>query len=385
MRVLFFANRMPDLCGAFLHDIDLATEFQKRGHTVAFLTIEKPREGYNGGIWRGYRFMHYSAGGVLLEASDLWICPHAPCLPYVRKVNSRGYNRPIAVTAHFDGRYDVLTGQASTKWVEMFMFINRTMEGTFRRQVNPFPPMIVRTAVVRPLMHEANILMDSPPDGDMITLVNANVNKGVHQFIELAKRMPNRKFLGIRPYYGELWLPPAPPNIEWIPFDNDIRNILKRTRILLFPSYYESFGRIAVEAMYNGIPVLYSKPATENVGIVGSTEGVEEWILPAGIACKRDAPEEWIAAIDALDNAETYAAKRIEVVDHIKSMNIFTEAKRIAEMMEDFQRAYPIAAAAQTAHVQEPTRTEPGMPAVLRPPPATARIGFSSGRLRLQR
>lgn len=385
MRVLFFANRMPDLCGAFLHDIDLATEFQKRGHTVTFLTIEKPKEGYNGGVWRSFRFMHYSAGGVLLDASDLWVCPHAPCLPYVRKVNSRGYNRPIAVTAHFDGRYSVLTDLASTKWVEMFMFINRTMEGTFRRQVNPFPPMIVRTAVVRPLMHEANILMDSPPDGDMITLVNANVNKGVHQFIELAKRMPNRKFLGIRPYYGELWLPPAPPNIEWIPFDNDIRNVLKRTRILLFPSYYESFGRIAVEAMCNGIPVLYSKPATENIGIVGSTEGVEEWIVPAGIACVRDVPEEWITAIDALDNAETYAAKRTEVMAHIKSMNIFTEAKRIAEMMEDFQRAYPIAAAAQTARVQEPTRTEPGMPAALRPPPVTARIGFSSGRLRLQR
>ena len=385
MRVLFFANRMPDLCGAFLHDIDLATEFQKRGHTVAFLTIERPKEGYNGGVWRGFRFMHYSAGGILLEASDLWICPHAPCLPHVRKVNSRGYNRPIAVTAHFDGRYTVLTDLASTKWVEMFLFINHTMEGNFHKQVNPFPPMIVRTGVVRPLMHEANICMDSPPNGDMITLVNANVNKGVHQFIELAKRMPNRKFLGVRPYYGELWIPPSPPNIEWIPFDNDIRNILKRTRILLFPSYYESFGRIAVEAMYNGIPVLYSKPATENVGIVGSTEGVEEWITPAGIGCVRDAPEEWMAAITALDDSETYDAKRTEVIAHVKSMNIFTEAKRIADMMEDFQRAYPIAVAAQAARVQEPTRTEPGMPAVLRPPPATARIGFSSGRLRLQR
>ena len=137
--------------------------------------------------------------------------------------------------------------------------------------------------------------------------------------------------------------------------------------------------------MYNGIPVLYSKPATENVGIVGSTEGVEEWITPAGIGCVRDAPEEWMAAIAALDDSETYAAKRTEVIAHIKSMNIFTEAKRIAEMMEDFQRAYPIAAPAQTARTQEPTRTELRMPAALRPPPATARIGFSSGRLRLQR
>ena len=385
MRVLFFANRMPDLCGAFLHDIDLATEFQKRGHMTVFLTIEKPKEGYNGGIWRGFRFMHYSAGTSFLESSELWVCPHAPCLPYVRRVNSRGYNRPIAVTAHFDGRYSVLTDLASTKWVEMFLFINHTMEGNFRKHVVPFPPSIVRTGVVRPLMQEDKIIMDVLPDGDMITLVNANVNKGVHQFIELAKRMPNRKFLGVKPYYGELWLPPAPSNIEWIPFDDDIRNILRRTRILLFPSYYESFGRIAVEAMYNGIPVLYSKPATENVGIVGSTEGVEEWIMPAGIGCRRDSPEEWISAIESLDDADTYAARRQVVQEHIKKMDIFSEANRIANMMEVFQREHPITITPQLTVQPAVVQAEQGKPPVLRAPPATARIGFSSGRLRLQR
>jgi glycosyltransferase involved in cell wall biosynthesis len=383
MKVVFFANRMPDLCGAFLHDIDLATEFQKRGHMTVFMTIEKPKEGYNGGIWRGFRFMHYSAGSSFLDSSELWVCPHAPCLPYVRKFNSRGYNRPIAVTAHFDGRYSVLTDQASTKWVEMFLFINRTMEANFRKHVNPFPSLIVRTGVVRPLMQEDKVRMNPPPEGDMITLVNANVNKGVHQFIELAKRMPNRKFLGVKPYYGELWLPPAPSNIEWIPFDDDIRNILKRTRILLFPSYYESFGRIAVEAMYNGIPVIYSKPATENVGIVGSTEGVEEWIIPAGIGCKRDVPEEWTAAIESLDNSETYSARQIVVREHVLSMNIFSEANRIANMMEVFQKENQVKFIQQTTVVSSPA--EPGKPAVLRPPPESVRIGFSSGRLRIQR
>lgn len=385
MKVLFFANRMPDLCGAFLHDIDLAIEFQKRGHTIMFLTIEKPKEGVNGGIWQGFRFMHYTAAPTFLDTSDLWVCPHAPVLPYVRKVNSRGYFRPIAVTAHFDGRYSVLTDLASTKWVEMLFFINHTMEKNFRKHVNPFPPVIVRTGVVRPLMQEEKIRMEEPPNGDMITLVNANVNKGVHQFIELAKRMPDRKFLGVRPYYGELWLPPAPSNIEWIPFDNDVRNILKRTRILLFPSYYESFGRIAVEAMYNGIPVIYSKPATENIGIVGTTEGVEEWIIPAGIGCKRDVPEEWTAAIESLDDQDTYAARRELVKAHVQEMNIFTEKDRIASMMEQFQREHPMPTAQQAAVQQSAPRSEPGIPPVPRQPTASARIGFSSGRLRIQR
>jgi len=385
MRVLFFANRMPDLCGAFLHDVDLAIELQKRGHSMMFLTIEKPKEGYEGGTWRGFRFMHYSAAGPILESSQLWICPHAPCLPYVRKLNARGYNRPIAVTAHFDGHYEVISMVASTNWVEMLLFINRTMEGNFRTSVVPFPSSIVRTAVVRPLMQESNIRMDVQPEGDSITLVNANVNKGVHQFIEIAKRMPSRKFLAVRPYYGELWVPPSTPNIEWIPFDNDIRTILKRTRILLLPSKYESFGRIAVEAMYNGIPVIYSKPSTiKSTNSVGTTEGVEEWIVPAGIPCMRDVPEEWMAAIESLDDPDTYSARQAQVKNHIQEMNIFSEGTRIANMMEEFQRQHPVQIVQQTAP-NPSVRKDPAELAVPRPPQAAARIGFSSGRLRIQR
>jgi glycosyltransferase involved in cell wall biosynthesis len=371
---------MPDLCGAFLHDIDLAIELQKRGHSITFLTTERPKEGYNGGVYRGFRFMHYTAAGALMESSQLWICPHAPALPHVRKINSRGYHRPIVATAHFDGRYSVVTDLASSKWVEMFLFINHTMEANFRRNA-AFPSSIVRTGTVRPLMHESKIKIDEPPNGDAITLVNANINKGVNQFIDLAKRMPTRKFLAVRPYYGELWIPAAPSNVEWIPFDDDIRAVLKRTRILLLPSKYESFGRIAVEAMYNGIPVIYSKPATDNVDPVGTTEGVEEWIVPAGIACKRDAIDEWVSAIERLDDAASYEAQKTLVRDHILGMNIFSEAGRIADMMEEFQREHPIVVTEQ-ARVQ-PTTTDPT--ALPRPPPTTARIGFSSGRLRLQR
>jgi glycosyltransferase involved in cell wall biosynthesis len=228
--------------------------------------------------------------------------------------------------------------------------------------------------------------MDIQPQGDSITLVNANVNKGVHQFIELAKRLPSRKFLAVRPYYGELWVPPSPSNIEWVPFDDDIRTILKRTRILLFPSKYESFGRIAVEAMYNGIPVIYSKPApVVNVNAVGTTEGVEEWIVPAGIACSRDIPEEWIAAIESLDDPDAYSARQAQVKSHIQEMNIFSEGTRIANMIEEFQRQHPVQIVQPTVQSNPSARKDPAELAVPRPPQATARIGFSSGRLRIQR
>jgi glycosyltransferase involved in cell wall biosynthesis len=241
----------------------------------------------------------------------------------------------------------------------------------------------MRTAIVRPIMHEYKIRIDEPFRGDCITLVNANQNKGVAQFISMAKRMPTRNFLGVIPYYGEMRLPPSPDNIEWVPFDDDIRNILKRTRILVVPSYYESFGRIAVEAMYNGIPVLYSKPTSKSKYPGGSTEGMEEWITPAGVSCDRENVEEWADAITVLDNEETYVAKSVEVKAHIQSMNLFTEADRIAGLVEQFVRDYPVKI--QTPQQQQEAQVQMPQQTATRIVQPAGRVGFSNGRLRIQR
>ena len=344
MKVIFFANRMPDLCGAFLHDVDLAIEFQKRGHQVLFLIIQKPKEGYNGSTYQGFRFLHFSAGGSFLDSSDVWICPHAPVLPDVRKLNARGYNRPIVATCHYDGNYTTITRNSSTNWKEMLLFINKTMEPNYRKNIVPWPSSIVRTDVVRPIMHREKILIEGEDQGvrNMITLVNANNNKGVVQFLDIARQNPTRNFLGVLPYYGELQVPDAPPNVEWTPFDDHIQNILKRTRILLMPSYYESFGRIAVEAMLNGIPVLYSKPQKNSKYPGGSTEGVQEWIGEAGIACDRGVVSEWNAAIAALEDVNVYAARSEQVRAHINEMHLFEEAPRIAGVIESFVQQNPV-------------------------------------------
>ena len=78
MKIVFFATRMPDLCGAFLHDIDLGIELQSRGHSVVWMTLDKPPQGVQGGTYRGFRFMHFTAGFNYLNESQVWICPHAP-------------------------------------------------------------------------------------------------------------------------------------------------------------------------------------------------------------------------------------------------------------------------------------------------------------------
>jgi len=379
---------MPDLCGAFFHDIDLATELQRRGHEIIFLTtLEVPKEGFNGGFYRGFRYMHFSSAGNYLDASEGWICPHFPSLPEVRRLNNRGYNRPILTTCHYDGSYQALIKNnlgRIIRWQEMVMFINNVMESSFRKNINPWPPNISRTAIVRPLMHEDKIRINESFKGDCITLVNANENKGVNQFIEIAKRMPDRKFLAVRPYYGNLNPMAVPTNIELIPFDDDIRNVLKRTRILLMPSYYESFGRIAVESMYNGIPVIYSRPISNSKYPGGSTEGVEEWIKPAGISCEREDINEWVSIITSLDDEATYSERSEIVKQHIRDMNLFTEVTRVAGLVEQFVRENPVKIKTPQAKQQEQIQQTPQQTAskILEP---VGRIGFSSGRLRIQR
>jgi glycosyltransferase involved in cell wall biosynthesis len=389
MKVLFFCRKMPDLCGAFLHDVDLALELLKRGHQVVFLTINKPSEGYTGGYWQGFRYIHYSSATSFLDSSDIWICPHSPILPDVRKLNRFGYNRPIVATCHFDGNYTAITINSPQRqdWVEMLCFINRVMEPQYRKSIKPWPLQIVRTETVRPILHREKVCFDGGPQGDCITLINANMNKGVHQFLGLARAMPNHKFLGILPYYGEKSVPPAPDNIEWIPFQNDIRDVLKRTRILLVPSYYESFGRVAVEAMINGIPVLYSKPASSSVYPGGSTEGLDDWIKPVGVGLNRDATPEWADAVRALDDPEAYAQKSEASRAHIEAMNLFGEGSRIAELVEGFSRQYPAVKKSSTAI--EPAKASgpapQSAPVVLREPVGRAGFGILNGRLRIQR
>jgi hypothetical protein len=387
MKVLVFANRMPDLCGAFLHDIDLATELQTRGHQVVLLTIKIPKEGYNGGYYRGFRFLHYTAASSFLDTSEVWICPHAPILPDVRKINSRGYNRPIVATCHYDGNYNMIRNNGSTSWSEMLLFINGIMEVNYRKNIVPWPPQIKTTAAIRPLMHRSKIEILEPFQGDAITLVNANQNKGVHQFLEMARRMPDRKFLGVLPYYGELSIPSSPGNVEWVRFDDDIRTILRRTRILLVPSYYESFGRIAVEAMLNRIPVVYSLPNAKSVYPGGSSEGLHEWISPVGLGVNRETIDEWVSAIRSLDDPEAYRTKADQSREHVEAMNIFTEATRIAERIESFTRQNPVQIRS-SQQVQAPQKPAgPQEVARVREPPQgrPVAVGFSNGRLRIQR
>ncbi len=112
-----------------------------------------------------------------------------------------------------------------------------------------------RTLVVRPPVF-ANEYATTP--GDAVTLINCNPEKGGKVLRDLAQRMPEQKFLAVKGAYGEQILPTL-PNVEVIEHvrGEDMRErVYARTKVLLMPSSYESWGRAGVEAMASGIPVV---------------------------------------------------------------------------------------------------------------------------------
>lgn len=151
--------------------------------------------------------------------------------------------------------------------------------------------------------------------GMKITLVNPTPGKGVETFKALARLMPNREFLAVEGGYGEQMIvsPDAPStkggqirasgNIEWMAHTPDIRNVFRKTKVLLMPSDYESFGRVGIEAACCGIPT-----------IAHPTLGLKEAFGDAGIFIDRNEVAAWFNEIDRLMTDDVYYHKRSQIV-----------------------------------------------------------------------
>ena len=116
-------------------------------------------------------------------------------------------------------------------------------------------------------------------DAGSVTMVNPCASKGIDIFLELARRMPNVAFAAI-PTWGttreDRIALEGLPNVSLLAPVDDIDEFLKRSRIVLVPSLWaEAFGRISIEAMLRGIPVLAS-----NVGGLPEAKLGIDYLLP---------------------------------------------------------------------------------------------------------
>lgn len=159
--------------------------------------------------------------------------------------------------------------------------------------------------------------------GECITLVNLSERKGGPLFWELAERMPDRPFLGVKSW-GEQVIPDRiPPNVTLIDRTDDVLGeVYARTRILLVPSadpgtiaseklptWGEAWNRVSVEASACGIPTI----AHPSGGVLAS-------IGHAATYVDRDDVDGWARAIAELDDPEAMAAAQARCAARVREI-----------------------------------------------------------------
>lgn len=122
-----------------------------------------------------------------------------------------------------------------------------------------------------------------------ITLINYNDLKGGVHLAQIAGKMRDRKFLAVKGAYGDM-VEDQPGNVEKMPNMADIRAAYRKTRILIMPSRYETWGRTAAEAMCSSIPV-----------IAHPTPGLKECLGEAGRFVPFHHLPSWIEAIEEVE------------------------------------------------------------------------------------
>lgn len=159
-----------------------------------------------------------------------------------------------------------------------------------------------------------------PNEREFITLVSLNERKGGYRFYEIAKAMPDKKFLGVVGSYDN----PGPlkkeqvtiinellqlPNFTIVPNTPDILATYRRTRLLLMPSDYESWGRTATEAMCSGIPII----CTPTPGLKENCQDAAVYVgepikdcQPGDAQVTLGEVDDWVNAIRKFDDPDYY-------------------------------------------------------------------------------
>jgi glycosyltransferase involved in cell wall biosynthesis len=286
MKVLAWVHLYaPDHCAGaemMLHEILLG--LRKRGHQVAVMCDQSSVDVYEGIPVHSVKQMTAADRHALVDWSDVVITHLDRTKLVIRTVNR---TRPIVHLVHNDRQLkfhgvlprDAQLVVANSQWIKTAI--------RWRGE----------TLVVHPPVDAARYRTAATAEG--ITLINLSEQKGAPTFWALAERLPEREFIGVLGGYGPQIVPDVvPPNVTVIDHTPDIKSVYRRTRILLCPSAYESWGRVGVEAMASGIPT-----------IAHPTPGLLESLRGSGTFVDRNDIDGWVAEIQALDDDDIYAAR----------------------------------------------------------------------------
>lgn len=162
---------------------------------------------------------------------------------------------------------------------------------------------------------------------EYITIIKPTKRKGSEIFLKIAESLPERKFLAVggdKSVMDEKVIK-AHPNVKFLGWTNEIKNIYSSTKILLAPvEWPEPFGRTVIETGINGIPSI-----TSNCG------GLPEAVADGGILIDDiHNVEEWIKAINLLDNEKLYNQLSRKAVEHAEKFSFNDNFERFKKIIE---------------------------------------------------
>jgi glycosyltransferase involved in cell wall biosynthesis len=187
------------------------------------------------------------------------------------------------------------------------------------------PVPINPSIVLHPIIYAERYAVERQ-GAEAVVFINLTVSKGALVFYELARRFPEVPFIGVRGAYGDQHEPPSLPNLKIHNQMPDLRPIYSKARVVLMPSDYESFGRVAVEAACSGIPA-----------IVQPTLGLREALGVAGIYCDRKDIDAWEKELNRLFNDEPYYQERskmaLELANHLNPTEAMDKAENALQIV----------------------------------------------------
>ena len=200
----------------------------------------------------------------------------------------RNRNKPVYLFIHMVNSYPWILQQKVP--FPVFVVYNSNMTQDTLQTLHPNMRMIPYVDT-----DKFKALRDHTINNDIVCLINCNQNKGGDMLKNLAERMPDVQFMGVKGGYSSQVTDSNTPNLIYIENQNDITPVFKKIGILIMPSKNETWGRTAVEAMASGVPVIHSE-----------SPGLVECVGGAGIMCQHDDEEAWENAIRRLIGDRAY-------------------------------------------------------------------------------
>ena len=219
----------------------------------------------------------------------------------------------VIVTHFAESLYITPKAQALNK--KVVYIVHNTMGETNKYLHEQQPDLaIFNTEWVRAFhKYQGNSVIVHPPvyakdhatiPGDMITLINLTPPKGSNMFYNMALKLPQFNFLGVEGgYWKDRQQYLKRPNVTFQENTSNMKeDVWAKTKVLLMPSSYESYGMVGVEAMASGIPV-----------VALPTPGLKESLGEAGIFPPSASIRVWRATLLKLMTDDKFYQKRSEM------------------------------------------------------------------------